>query len=74
MNLDFFILGGYGQFFWPAFIFAFVICLFLYLESKKELKKQEKIFYKEYGQLYSLEAKTAKTAKPIKEALSGSSF
>ena len=73
MNLDFFILDGYGQFVWTAFIFTFGICLILYLESKKELKKQEKIFFKEYGQLYSSETKTVKTAKAAKEVFSSSS-
>ena len=44
MILDFFNQGGYGQFIWPAFIFTFVICLILYLKTKKELQKQEKVF------------------------------
>jgi hypothetical protein len=44
MNLEIFILNGYGYFVWPAFIFTFLSCLFLYLKTEKELKKQEKIF------------------------------
>ena len=68
MNLELLILGGYGQFVWPAFIFTFVICFALYLKTKKEFKKQEKIF--------SIEFKETKTTKieetKEKEALSGS--
>ena len=48
MDLSLFILGGYGQFIWPAFIFTFVSCLILYLKTKKELQKQEKIFFSVY--------------------------
>ena len=48
MNLELLILGGYGQFVWPAFIFTFVICFTLYLKTKKEFKKQEKIFSIEF--------------------------
>ena len=51
MDLNFFILGGYGQFIWPAFIFTFISCLILYLKTKKELKKQEKIFFSAYKEL-----------------------
>ena len=36
MGLDFLILGGYGQFVWPAFICTFVICFVLYLKTKNE--------------------------------------
>ena len=48
MNTELLILGGYGQFVWPAFIFTFVCCFVLYLKTKKELKKQEAIFLIEY--------------------------
>ena len=50
MNVELLILNGYGQFVWPAFIFTFVTCLMLYLETKKELKKQEKMFSIEFKQ------------------------
>lgn len=42
MNLEILILGGYGQFVWPAFIFTFVSCFSLYVKTKKEFQKQEK--------------------------------
>ena len=44
MDLNFLILGGYGQFVWSAFIFTFVSFFILYLKTKKEFQKQEKIF------------------------------
>ena len=74
MNLSLFILGGYGQFVWPAFIFTFVICFYLYSKTKKELQKQEKLFLKEYEQLSPVKIKTVEEKKITKEALSGSSI
>ena len=68
MNLEFLILDGYGQFVWPAFIFTFVSCFALYVKTKKEFQKQEKIFLKEFKQMQTENIETAKE----KEALSGS--
>ncbi len=68
MNLELLILGGYGQFVWPAFIFTFVSCFSLYVKTKKEFQKQEKIFLKEFKQMQTENIETAKK----KEALSGS--
>ena len=68
MNLELLILGGYGQFVWPAFIFTFVSCFSLYVKTKKEFQKQEKIFLKEFKQMQTENIETAKE----KEALSGS--
>jgi len=68
MNLELLILGGYGQFVWPAFIFTFVSCFSLYVETKKEFQKQEKIFLKEFKQMQTEKIETVKE----KEALSGS--
>ena len=74
MDLEIFILGGYGQFVWPAFIFTFVSCFLLYKKTKKELLKQEKLFLKEYEQLSPVKIKTVEEKKITKEALSGSSI
>lgn len=68
MNLELLILGGYGQFVWPAFIFTFVSCFSLYIKTKKEFQKQEKIFLKEFKQMQTEKIETTKE----KEALSGS--
>ena len=68
MNLELLILGGYGQFVWPAFIFTFVSCFSLYIKTKKEFQKQEKNFLKEFKQIQTEKIETVKE----KEALSGS--
>ena len=69
MNLELLILGGYGQFVWPAFIFTFVSCFVLYVKTKKEFQKQEKMFLKEFKQIQTEKIETIKN----KEVLSGSS-
>jgi heme exporter protein D len=68
MNLDFLNLGGFGQFVWPAFIFTFVSCFVLYVKTRNELLKQEKIFSKEFTKTQSTEIETAK----YRETLSAS--
>ena len=68
MNLELLILGGYGQFVWPAFIFTFVGCFTLYVKTKKEFQKQEKLFLKEFKQIKTEKIETTKN----KEVLSGS--
>ena len=71
MSLEFFILGGYGQFVWPAFIFTFVSCIVLYKRTKKELQKQENRFLNEYEELHTVQIKSAKAKKMTQEVLSG---
>ena len=68
MNLELLILGGYGQFIWPAFIFTFVSCFSLYVKTKKEFQKQEKMFLKEIKQEQTRKIETVQE----KEVLSGS--
>ena len=68
MNFELLILGGYGQFVWPAFIFTFVSCFVLYVKTKKEFQKQEKMFLKEFKQIQTEKIETTKN----KEVLSGS--
>ena len=60
MNTELFILNGYGQFVWPAFIFTFVSCFSLYLKTKKEFQKQEKIYLKEFEQSQTIKIGTDK--------------
>ena len=71
MNIELLTLGGYGQFVWPAFIFTFVSCFSLYLKTKKELNKQEKLFLIEYKQVAAAKIKVAKQKKLSKEVLFG---
>ena len=47
---QFVIMNGYGQFVWPAVIFSFMSCFYLYSTTRSELKKQEKIFLLEFEQ------------------------
>ena len=74
MNIEFLILDGYGQFVWPAFIFTIVSCFSLYLKTKKEFKKQEKIYLKEFKQLQTIKIEVGKKREMRKEVLSASSI
>ena len=65
MNFEFLILGGYGQFVWPAFIFAFVSCFFLYLKTKKEMQKLEKMFLVEFKQIKAIKIETRQEAESL---------
>ena len=73
MNLELLVLGGYGQFVWPAFIFTFVSCFLLYIKTKKELKRQEKMFLIEFKQIPIAKIEVAKQKELLKKVLSGSS-
>ena len=70
MNIEFLVLGGYGQFVWPAFIFTFVSCFLLYIKTKKELKRQEKMFLIEFKQIPVRKTEVAKQKELLKEVLS----
>tara|TARA_Y100000590_G_C14964421_1_gene729966 strand:+ start:65 stop:280 length:216 start_codon:yes stop_codon:yes gene_type:complete len=65
MSLEFFILGGYGHFVWPAFIFTFACCLLLYSNTVKEFQKQEKIFLKELKKVQPVEIRAIKEKKNL---------
>ena len=47
MNFEIFLMDGYGVYVWSSFGFTFLVCLFLYIRTKKTLKKLEKDFIKE---------------------------
>ena len=72
MNLELLILGGYGQFVWPAFVFTFVSCFWLYIKTKKELKRQEKMFLIEFKQAPIIKIEVAKQKELLKKVLSSS--
>ena len=72
MNMEFLVLGGYGSFVWPAFIFTFVSCFLLYLKTIKEFKRQEKMFLIEFKQMPIIKIEVAKQKELLKEVLSSS--
>jgi len=63
-------MNGYGQFVWTAFIFSFVSCLCLYLKTRIEFKKQEKIYLLEFGLVEAKKIQFNKRKKSTEEALS----
>jgi len=72
MIIDVMQLGGYGQFVWPSFIFTILTCLFLYLKTKKEMQKQEKIFFSTHFKTYVAKIEFAEGKKTAKKVLSSS--
>ena len=74
MNIELLVLNGYGQFVWPAFIFTFISCFFLYLKTKKEFKKQEKMYLEIFKQEQTIKVWTFKKRENTKEALSDNSI
>ena len=70
MESNLLILGGYGQFVWPAFIFTFATCLTFYLKTSKQLQKQEKMYFAIYKDLRIEKAKAIKENKGTQEAFS----
>jgi|TARA_Y100000310_G_scaffold297499_1_gene330567 heme exporter protein D len=72
MSTEFLVLDGYGIFVWPAFIFAFASCFLLYLKTKKELERQEKIFLIKFKQIPARKTEVSKQKELSKEVLSGS--
>jgi len=70
MDINFLTFNGYGLFVWPAFIFAFLCCLIVYLKTARKLKKYEYLYTKNYQNVVTLNIKTTGTKK--KKALSAS--
>ncbi len=62
-------MNGYGQFVWPAFVFSFVSCLYLYLKVRIEFKKQEKIYLLEFKEEKVKKIQFGKKNKSSEEAL-----
>ncbi len=71
MSFEILKLGGYGQFVWPAFIFTFVSCTILYVKTKRELQKLEKIFLAEFRYTNAVKTETIKVKKITKEVTVG---
>jgi len=69
MNLDIFLMNGYGIYVWSSFLFTFLVCLFLFLKTKKTLKKLEKDFIKEAQNLSDEQLEDLKRQKVAKAIL-----
>ena len=69
MNLELLILDGYGQFVWPAFIFTFVSFFLLYLKTKNELKRLEKVYMNELEQILITKTEITNRKKLLKKSL-----
>ena len=62
-------MNGYGIYVWSSFLFTFLICLFLFLKTKKSLIKLEKDFIKETQSLSYEQLEDLKKQKGAKEIL-----
>ena len=69
MNFEIFVMNGYGVYVWSSFVFTFLVCLFLYLRTRKTLRKLEKDFIKEAHNLSQEQFKDIKKHKIAKEIL-----
>tara|TARA_B100000929_G_scaffold193544_1_gene153456 strand:+ start:5099 stop:5326 length:228 start_codon:yes stop_codon:yes gene_type:complete len=69
MNFDIFSMNGYGIYVWSSFLFTFLTCLFLFLKTKKTLRKLEKDFIKEAQTLSDEQLEGLKKQKVAKEIL-----
>ena len=69
MSFEIFLMDGYGVYVWSSFGFTFLICLFLYIRTKKTLKKLEKDFIKEAQNLPEEQLEDIRKQKIAKEIL-----
>jgi hypothetical protein len=69
--MELFILDGYGQYVWPAFIFTFISFFTLYLKVKKDFQKHEKIYFSNFKRLKTIELRNIKRQEIRKKSLSG---
>jgi len=70
MFIDLLTMNGYGQFVWPAFIFSFVSCLYLFLKIKFELRKQERILLMQFNKPQYRKIRFVKGKESTEEILS----
>ena len=69
MNLNVFLMNGYGVYVWLSFLLTFLVCLFLFLRTRKTLKKLEKDFIKETQNLSQQQFEDLKKQRIVKEIL-----
>jgi len=69
MNLNFFLMNGHGIYVWSSFLLTFSVCLFLFLKTRKTLKKLEKDFIEETESLTEEQFSDLKKQRIVKEIL-----
>ncbi len=69
MIIDIFLMGGHGIYVWSSFLLTFLACLFLFLKTRKTLKKLERDFVKETKNLSPKQFEDLKKQKVAKEIL-----
>tara|TARA_B100001029_G_C14579502_1_gene193192 strand:+ start:78 stop:305 length:228 start_codon:yes stop_codon:yes gene_type:complete len=69
MNLDVVLMNGYGFYVWASFLLTFLICLFLFLKTRKTLRKLEQNFVKETQGLSREQLEDLKKEKIAREIL-----
>ena len=69
MILNTILMDGYGIYVWSSFTLTFLICLFLFLKTKKTLEKLEWDFVKEIHSLSNKQIEDLKKQKIAKEIL-----
>ena len=62
-------MNGYGIYVWSSFLLTFLVCLFLFLRTRKTLKKLEKDFIKETQNLSQQQFEDLKKQRIVKEIL-----
>ena len=62
-------MNGHGIYVWSSFLLTFLVCLFLFLKTRKTLKKLEKDFIEEAESLTKEQFNNLKKHKIIKEIL-----
>ena len=65
MFLEKIIMSGYAMYVWPAFMFSFTVCYFLYVKTKKEFIKQETVFLEKFKQSESIKIAPIKEKKSL---------
>ena len=69
MSFEIFLMDGYGVYVWSSFGFTFLVCIYLYIRTKKTLKKLEKDFIKEAQNLPEEQFEDIRKQKIAKEIL-----
>ena len=69
MNFEIFLMDGYGVYVWSSFGFTFLVCLILYIRTKRTLKKLEKEFIIEAQNLPEEQFEDIRKQKIAKEIL-----